>query len=62
MSSEIFFLVASFVKKSFRIEIVDMLSDLKMAHPLLKCETVYCEAFRVSINVVCDVIGLKDHS
>ena len=31
MSSWIFFLVASLVRKSFRIEMVDMLSDLKRA-------------------------------
>ena len=36
MSKEIFFLVASFVRKSFRIEIVEMLSDRKMAQPLLE--------------------------
>ena len=36
ISKDIFFRVASFVKKSFRIDIVDMLSDWKVALPLLK--------------------------
>ena len=36
ISSEIFFLVASLVRKSFKIEMVEILSDLKTAHPLLK--------------------------
>ena len=30
------FLVASFVRKSFRIDIVEMLSDLKEASPFLR--------------------------
>ena len=34
MSSCIFFLVASLVKKSLRMEIVEMLSDLNSALPL----------------------------
>ena len=36
MSKGIRFLVASLVRKSFRIDIVEMLSDMKVAVPLLK--------------------------
>ena len=36
MSKGIRFLVASLVRKSFRMDIVEMLSDMKVAVPLLK--------------------------
>ena len=36
ISKGIRFLVASFVRKSFRMDIVEMLSDMKVAVPLLK--------------------------
>ena len=35
ISKEIFFLVASFVRKSLRIDMVEMLSDLNIASPFL---------------------------
>lgn len=41
----ILFLVASFVRKSFRIEMVEMLSDLKDASPFL-CDST-CKKWRV---------------
>jgi hypothetical protein len=36
ISREIFFRVASLVRKSFKMDIVDILSDLKTAQPLLE--------------------------
>ena len=36
ISNDIFFLVASLVRKSFKMDIVDILSDWKVALPLLK--------------------------
>ncbi len=57
MSSDIFFLVASFVRKSLRIEMVLILSDLKTASPFLKNNptndrfmTWLCETFEYVWN------------
>ena len=40
ISKEIFFLVASFVRKSLRIDMVEMLSDLNIASPFLWCNHI----------------------
>ena len=40
ISKEIFFLVASFVRKSLRIDMVEMLSDLNIASPFLWCNNI----------------------
>jgi hypothetical protein len=59
MSSEIFFLVASLVRKSLRIEIVDILSDRKTAQPLLKFENIYnsCQILKSIVEIYFSLLG-----